>query len=52
MTLTKCNHIITEIYLLVENMPLTVLFSDPEKRECARILIQARLKNEIIETNE
>jgi hypothetical protein len=49
MTLTECNHIITEICLVLQNMPETEILTLPEKKVLLPVLFQARMKNETIE---
>ena len=51
MTLTNLNHIITELNSLIESMPNTPLFNDQLKRDLVKLLVELRLKNEIIETS-
>lgn len=50
MELIKCNHIITEITAVIEAMPDTPLFNTTLKRDLVTLLVELRLKNEVIET--
>lgn len=51
MTLTEVNHVITEICLMLENMPETVILTDPVKKELAVLIVKLRLEKDKIETS-
>lgn len=51
MLLVNVNHIITEIRTMLNGLVDTLVIDDQDRRNLLPVLVQARLKNEVIETD-